>query len=90
MTAHCPICGGKWEPDKYELVLRCGDEHDIICGYCNRTISFVMDKEAREAQYVVITTKYENYLDVLKWNIDDTKKELERAIKKIKELEKNG
>jgi hypothetical protein len=86
MTAHCPICGGKWEPDKYDLDLRGGDEHDIICGYCDRRITFILDKETIDLKYNIIFTNYEQYIADLEKKLLEAKKELEETTKKIKEI----
>ena len=50
MTASCPNCGGKWdiEAKHYEIILRCGDEHDIKCHYCDEEIPFVIERKYLE------------------------------------------
>ena len=50
MTASCPNCGGKWdiEGEHWDLLLRCGDEHDIKCYYCKEEIPFVIEREYLE------------------------------------------
>lgn len=78
MTASCPICGGKWdiEGTDYEVLLRCGDEHDIYCGYCENTIEFVLSRKDLEKANLSALRGYENVI-----------KDLERQLKK--EREKN-
>jgi len=84
MTASCPMCGGKWEPDKYDVLLRCGDEHDIVCGYCNRIITFVMDRVALDLSYTISLSGYENMILDLEKKLLKTKQDLEESTKKIK------
>lgn len=62
MTASCPCCGRKWdiEDKHYSVILRCGDEHDIYCGHCERTIPFVVEREY--SQGVLHTIEIQRYL----------------------------
>jgi len=80
MTASCPLCGGKWdiEDEHYELILRCGDEHDIRCGYCKRVITFVMDREAIELSYTIICGRYESLVG----DLENEVKGLQEKLKK--------
>lgn len=76
MTANCPMCGGKWD-DKgmdYEVLLRCGDEHDIYCHYCKSTIEFVLSRDDLERTHIKAYQAFERII-----------KDLERQLKNAKE-----
>ena len=75
MTASCPNCGGKWdiEGEHYDILLRCGDEHDIKCYYCKEVIPFVIERKyLEETIYTNIIVRLEKKLE---------KKELELRIR---------
>ena len=76
VTASCPMCGGKWDDEgmHYEVLLRCGDEHDIYCHYCKNTIEFVLTRDC------LAKTHIKGY-KALEQIITD----LERQLKKEKE-----
>ena len=86
MTASCPMCGGKWdiEDEHYEVILRCGDEHDIKCGYCKRVITFLMDREALDISYNINLSSYENMIVALEKKLLVSTQELEKSVEKRK------
>lgn len=67
MTASCPMCGGKWdiEDTDYSIDLRCGDEHDIYCGYCKNTIEFVLSRKDLEKSNFKALQGYEQVINDL-------------------------
>ena len=76
MTASCPMCGGKWdiEGQHYEVDLRCGDEHDIRCGYCKRSITFTLVRPALELSYQITFDSYEEEFKRLTEIIEELKR----------------
>jgi len=83
MTASCPMCGGKWdiEGETYSIDLRCGDEHDIKCLYCENVIEFVMTRKDLEKANIRVCIRYEKTINELEKVIiglnEDIKKLLE-------------
>ena len=82
MTASCPCCGGKWdiEGEHWDLLLRCGDEHDIKCYYCDREIEFVIEREYLEEHvYIRQITKLVDSIEVLERRLKKYEQEDEKT-----------
>lgn len=79
MTANCPICGGKWDviDRDYTILLRCGDEFEILCDYCNTEIEFILSRKSLEESNIRRIRGYEEVIKDLQWNL---KKEKEKHV----------
>ncbi len=87
MTASCPICNGKWdiEGEHYDLILRCGDEHDIRCKHCGRLIEFVMSRAGLQIRYQMVFDRYEHYIKDLEMKIKETNDLMEKIKERMSE-----
>jgi len=75
MTANCPMCGAKWfaEDEDYSIILRCGDEHDIMCIHCKHELEFVLSRKDLEKVNNVMLRHYEQLISDLEGELKKAK-----------------